>query len=80
MYHSKIVLLLHVPFQPKCMHLNAHIVCVEKQMIWLLCSRNPSIIMSIDKFVHPCLLKRNILVAERLSARHLILQYGLATR
>ena len=34
---------------------------VEKQMM-LICSRNPSIIMSVSKFVHACLSKRNILV------------------
>ena len=68
MYHSKIVLLLHVPFQhaPKC----SRCMCMEKQMIWLLCPRNPSIIMSVDKFVDACLLKRNILVAERLTFTH----------
>ena len=32
---------------------------VEKQMILLLCSRNPSIFMSVSKFVHASLLKRN---------------------
>ena len=40
---------------------------VEKQMA-LLCSRNPSIIMSVSKFVYACLLKHNILVNALISA------------
>ena len=37
---------------------------VKQQMILLLCSGNPSIIMSISKFVHACLLKRNVLISD----------------